>query len=133
MVPLRHRHRNPSRVPLLSPQNYINSAFCNFHYSSTTTSFDQALDLLVPVRYMHYCTSTPGLSPCRLQGVLLPFGMGYLILRWVSRLDAFSVYPFRTSLPGYAPGGTTGSPEVRPSRSSRTRDRSFQISCAHDR
>ena len=22
--------------------------------------------------------------------------MGYLILRWASRLDAFSVYPFRT-------------------------------------
>ncbi len=35
-------------------------------------------------------------------------GMGYLILRWVSRLDAFSVYPVRTSLPGRATGVTTG-------------------------
>ena len=27
------------------------------------------------------------------------FRMGYLILRWASRLDAFSVYPFQTRLP----------------------------------
>ena len=30
-------------------------------------------------------------------------------------------------------GGTTGIPEVRPSRSSRTKDRPSQISCAHGR
>ena len=59
------------------------------------------------------------------------FRMGYLILRGASRLDAFSVYPFPTWLPGYAPGGTTGAPEVSPSRSSRTKDSSSQISCAH--
>ena len=41
--------------------------------------------------------------------------MGNLILRWASRLDAFSVYPFPTWLPGHAPGGTTGAPEVSPS------------------
>ena len=57
--------------------------------------------------------------------------MGYLILRGASRLDAFSVYPFQTWLPGLAPGGTTGTPEVRPSRSSRTEDSSSQISSAH--
>ena len=57
--------------------------------------------------------------------------MGYLILRGASRLDAFSVYPFPTWLPGHAPGGTTGTPEVSPSRSSRTKDSSSQISCAH--
>ena len=57
--------------------------------------------------------------------------MGYLILRGASRLDAFSVYPFRTRLPGYALGSTTGTPAVRPSRSSRTKDSSSQISCAH--
>ena len=56
--------------------------------------------------------------------------MGYLILRGASRLDAFSVYPFQTWLPGHAPGGTTGTPEVRPSRSSRTKDSSSQISSA---
>ena len=47
-------------------------------------------------------------QPCRLQGVLLTYVMGYLIFRRVSRLDAFSVYLFRTSLPSYAAGATTG-------------------------
>ena len=68
--------------------------------------------------------------PCSLQGVLLP-KEGYLILRGASRLDAFSVYPFPTWLPGREPGGSTGTPEVRPSRSSRTKDSSSQISYAH--
>src|SRR5437867_2241406 len=58
---------------------------------------------------------------------------GELILRWVSRLDAFSGYPVRTWLPGSAIGMTTGTPEVRPSRSSRTKDRSSQLSNAHRR
>ena len=58
------------------------------------------------------------------------FRMGYLILRGASRLDAFSVYPFQTWLPGYALGSTTGTPEVRPTRSSRTKVSSSQISCA---
>ena len=56
---------------------------------------------------------------------------GYLILRGASRLDAFSVYPFPTWLPGCAIGMTTGAPEVSPSRSSRTKDSSSQISYAH--
>ena len=72
----------------------------------------------------------PAYPPDRLSGALLPYGMGHLILRGASRLDAFSVYPFQTWLPGHAPGGTTGTPEVRPSRSSRTEDSSSQISCA---
>ena len=58
------------------------------------------------------------------------FRMGYLILRGASRLDAFSVYPVRTWLPGREPSGSTGAPAVRPSRSSRTKDSSSQISCA---
>ena len=37
-------------------------------------------------------------QPCRLQGVLLAYAMGYLILRGASRLDAFSVYPCQTWL-----------------------------------
>ena len=37
-----------------------------------------------------------------------------------SRLDAFSAYPFRAWLPCHAPGGTTGTPAARPTRSSRT-------------
>ena len=59
--------------------------------------------------------------------------MGYLILKYVSRLDAFSVYQNRTQLPSCAPGGTTGAPEVRPTRSSRTKVSPSQISNAHDR
>ena len=58
---------------------------------------------------------------------------GYLIFGWASRLDAFSAYPFRTQLPSAAPGGTTGTLEVRGFRSSRTRKPSRQVSCAHRR
>ncbi len=59
--------------------------------------------------------------------------LGDLISRRASRLDAFSDYLFRTSLPSYATGVTARSQEVRPSRSSRTRDSSSQVSCAHTR
>ena len=59
------------------------------------------------------------------------YRMGYLILRGASRLDAFSVYPFPTWLLGHALGRTTDTPEVSPSRSSRTKDSSSQISYAH--
>ena len=57
--------------------------------------------------------------------------MGYLILRGASRLDAFSVYPVRTWLLGRRLGSLTDAPAVRPSRSSRTKDSSSQISYAH--
>ncbi len=50
------------------------------------------IERLVPVSYMHYCTSTPGLSTWSSSTVL----KGILVLRWVSRLDAFSGYPVRT-------------------------------------
>ncbi len=59
--------------------------------------------------------------------------LGDLILGRASRLDAFSGYPFRTSLPSRAAGATARSQEVRPSRSFRTRDSSPQVSCAHTR
>ena len=59
--------------------------------------------------------------------------MTSLILRSASRLDAFSVYQFHGQLPSHAPGGTTGIPLPCPSRSSRTKDRSVQTCCAHDR
>ena len=58
--------------------------------------------------------------------------LGYLILRWVSRLDAFSVYLVRTSLLCYAVGTTTDAQAVRSFRSSRTKNNASQISCAHD-
>ena len=66
------------------------------------------------------------------EGSYLLLAVAILFSRWASRLDAFSVYPFRTSLPSCALGSTTVAPEVRPSRSSRTRDSSCQNSCAHD-
>ena len=59
------------------------------------------------------------------------FRMGYLILRGASRLDAFSVYPFQAWLLCHAVGTTTDTPAACPSRSSRTKDSSSQISYAH--
>ena len=56
--------------------------------------------------------------------------MGYLILRGASRLDAFSVYPVQTWLLCHALGNAADTPVVRPSRSSRTKDSSSQISYA---
>ena len=70
---------------------------------------------------------------CPIYLVVFKGSHGYLILRGASRLDAFSVYPFRTWLPGYAIDMTTGAPAVRPSRSSRTKDSSSQISYARAR
>ena len=59
------------------------------------------------------------------------FRMGYLILRGASRLDAFSVYPVQTWLPGRELSSSTGAPAVRPPRSSRTKGSSSQISSAY--
>ena len=56
--------------------------------------------------------------------------MGYLILRGASRLDAFSVYPVPTWLLCHRLDNLTDTPEVSPSRSSRTKDSSSQISYA---
>ena len=60
----------------------------------------------------------------------LTFLPGDLILRGASRLDAFSVYPSPSWLPSRAIGMTTGPPADGPSRSSRTKDSSSQISHA---
>ncbi len=57
--------------------------------------------------------------------------MGDLILGRASHLDAFSGYHCQTWLPSDAVGTTTGTLAVCPSRSSRTRDSSPQIPCAH--
>ena len=58
--------------------------------------------------------------------------VGDLISGRASHLDAFSAYPFRTWLTSSAAGATTGTPEVRPPRSSRTGGSSPQISYARD-
>ena len=87
------------------------------------------IEQLVPVSFIHYCTSTPGLSTWWSSTVLKRI----LVLRGASRLDAFSGYPVHTWLPGGAAGATTGTLEVCPSRSSRTRDSSSQDSNTHGR
>ena len=72
-------------------------------------------------------------QPGSLPGTLLAYAMGNLILRLASCLDAFSFYQLRTRLLSYALGSTTDAPEVRSTRSSRTKVNSSQISYAHDR
>ena len=66
-----------------------------------------------------------------LPAVLTNYLVGSLILELASRLDAFSGYPHRRSLPSHATGVTTGTRALRPSRSSRTRDSPPQTSYAH--
>ena len=58
---------------------------------------------------------------------------GNLVSEGASRLDAFSAYPVPTWLPGDAPSGTAGTPEVGPPQSSRTRGDAPQVSHAHGR
>ena len=87
------------------------------------------IERLVLVSYTHCCASTPSLSTWWSSTAL----KGELVLREVSRLDAFSGYPVRTWLPCCATGVTTGPLEVRPSRSSRTKDRSSQFSYTYGR
>src|SRR6202047_677303 len=89
---------------------------------------------LVRVSFTHYCAFTSRLSTrWSYWPLLIPYGVGDLILRRASLLYAFSGYHNRTSLPSYAVGTTAGTQEVRPSRSSRTKDRSSQIAWAATR
>ena len=61
-----------------------------------------ALDRLVTVSSIHYCTSTSALSTSSSSRGLTSSRMGYLFLRGASRLDAFSVSPFPAWLLGHA-------------------------------
>src|SRR5271157_1930068 len=89
---------------------------------------------LVLVSYTHYCASTSSLSTrWSTWALLIPYGLGDLILRSACRLYAFSGYHNRTSLPSGAVGMTARTQEVRPARSSRTKDRYSQVSVAHYR
>src|ERR1700728_502658 len=89
---------------------------------------------LVLVSYTCYHASTSSLSTRRSSWAPhFPFGSEDLILERASSLYAFSGYHTRTSLPSRAIGMTTGTQEVRPSRSSRTKDSPPQISYAHSR
>ena len=95
------------------------------------SSLDQVLDRLVSASF--YVTAFTPLTYHLVvfQGSYF-FRMGYLFLRWASRLDAFSVYPVRISLPSCALGRTTVAPVMRSLRSSRTRSNSSHVSFAHD-
>ena len=97
--------------------------------SSKASLAKKPIGRLVRVSFTHCCACTPRLSTRWSSWVL----QGKFISRGASRLDAFSGYPVRTWLPSHAAGATTGAPEVRPSRSSRTKDSSSQLSCAHSR
>ena len=77
------------------------------------------------------CFHFPPINLVVCEGPYLVNPVGDLISREASHLDAFSAYPVRTWLTSRAAGATTGTPEVRPPRSSRTRGSSSQISCAH--
>ena len=108
---------------------------------SGSSSFDSRLKYfmvkphgrLVRVSFTACTASTPRLStwssPTGLQGIT----PGKSHLEEGFPLICFQRLSFRTSLPGRAAGATTGAQEVRPSRSSRTKDGSSQISCAHTR
>jgi len=88
----------------------------------------QALGRLVPVGYARCRASTSGLSTWSSCHGPYPVDLvRNLILEQASHLDAFSAYPFRRSQTSNAPGGTTGTRELRPSRSSRTRDSFPQV------
>ena len=115
-------HPNGIILPLRESSSYFITAFLISWSSPHPISNSQLRALL----HFHPCP----IYLVVFKGVYF-FRMGHLILRGASRLDAFSVYPFRTWLPGRRLGSLTGTPAVRPSRSSRTKDSSSQISYAH--
>ena len=150
MGPSRHNHRKSRLMRRVSEksfssksfssdasylQNLILAAAVNFLLSRSfkhSLFLDQALDRLVLTSSRITAFTPSTYQPCCLQGVLPAYAVGYLFSRGASRLDAFSVYPVRTSLPCCALGRTTVAPVVRPLRSSRTRSSSSHDSYAHD-
>ncbi len=139
MGPFRHNHRNSLRVSYPENRTSRLSSSCIrpvlsiFPLVSLDSSqfLDQVLDRLVSAS--SYVTAFTPLTYHLVvfQGSYF-FRMGYLFLRWASRLDAFSVYPVRISLPSCALGRTTVAPVMRSLRSSRTRSNSSHVSFAHD-
>jgi hypothetical protein len=103
----------------------------NLNLSIANTSRKiQALGRLVPVSSNPHGPYTSGLSTWSSgHGPYQVNPVGDLILRRASHLDAFSAYPFRRWQTSHALGRTTGTLELRPTRSSRTRVSFSQISC----
>ena len=119
---------HPDFLHLVLDQSLFNFPFGLTRFS---ISLDQVLDRLVSASF--YVTAFTPLTYLLVvfQGSYF-FRMGHFFLRWASRLDAFSVYPLRISLPSCALGRTTVAPVMRPLRSSRTRSSSSHVSFAHD-
>ena len=111
------------------PQNRIPYSILLKLSQEPSLPFGQASGLLVPVSSTPLSASTPSLSTSYSpRGLQLTLRMSHLedgfTLRCLQRLSA----PGLATLPwNWFP---TGTPAARPSRSSRTRDRSSQISCA---
>ena len=87
--------------------NLLESRSSRFRFAFIQPSFSafgQALDRLVTVSSTRYRASTSALSTLYSSRDLTSLWKGYLILRGASRLDAFSVYPFRTWLLCHAVG-----------------------------
>ena len=128
------RHKNLLRVylndtKLIGRTRLARRTSANNFLLRGVNSMDKPNGRLVLVSYTHHCASTSSLSTRWSFWAL----QGDLILERASRLYAFSGYHNRTSLPSRALGRTTGTQEVRPSRSSRTKDSPPQISYAHSR
>ena len=106
------------------------SAPCHFLHPAVFLRFGQALDRLVTVSSMCCHTSTSALSTLSSsRGLTTCVGISHLeggfTLRCLQRLSL----PDLATLPCRWP--TADTPVIRPSRSSRTKDSSSQISYAH--
>jgi hypothetical protein len=106
-----------------TPHALASSVFSPYHRAKTSTVSTGALHTLLRFH-------VPPIKLVVFQRSYL-FPVGGLILRPVSRLDAFSGSPLLRSLLGCATGVTTDTRALSPSRSSRTRDRSSQTPSAH--
>src|SRR5882672_5195810 len=88
--------KRSSAVPGLDPGTHVSKHLGAGHAHDALWTLKmraiKPIERLVPVSYMRCRTYTPGLSTWSSSTVL----KGILVLRWVSRLDAFSGYPVRT-------------------------------------
>src|SRR5258706_4619865 len=92
----RERESVRARSPELDPGTHVSTHLSAGHAHNALWTLKmraiKPIERLVPVSYMRCRTYTPGLSTWWSTTVL----KGILVLRWVSRLDAFSGYPVRT-------------------------------------
>ena len=114
MGPLRYGHRDLGLVWAVALKNFIAST--NFCVNSSPRPISTGQLNVLPRLHFRPINVVVYHGPYQVNPV------GEFILEEASRLDAFSGYPFRRSLTSHALGRTTGTRELRPSRSSRTRD-----------